>query len=305
MFQFENFYSFIKAYKNECYNDAIRVLSEAKDDLICKYLSLFFERYSDNEISESRNDPGLIKIWSRTSIARKEYLFLLEVYKNILNDDNAKYYFDIGCGNAKYSVLLLEKYKNFFNGKKIVLVDKNSTVIKDAYGNVKNASPSYENIIPVVRDIIDLDINRYLPLKESAIINAGSVLHEFPEVIKREVISKLISKRSKILISELCIDHETKIERDLALNSYIFYSYLLNDVLSSNLAKCDAEKFIIDYLMDELLTINIALYEQRNNYHMKISQWISLFEDLGLKYSVYTKIFDDNAPEFSVFYLRS
>ncbi len=305
MYQYENFYAFLKAYKNECYNDAIGILSEVDDDLICQYLLRYLEGCNNNEISKRRNDPSLIKIWSLTNIARKEYLFLLDVYKDILDNSDAKYYFDIGCGNAKNSVLLLEEYNKFFKGKKVFLVDKDSAVIKDALRNVKSATSSYENVTPIIKDIVDLDINRYLPLHETAIINAGSVLHEFPKVIKREVISKLIGKRNEILISELCIDHETKTERNLALNSYNFYSYLINDVLTSNLAKCDAERFIINYLMDELLTINISLYENRNNYHMKISQWISLFSDLDVKYFVNTKIFDDKAPEFSVFYLRS
>lgn len=305
MCQYECFCAFLKAYKNERYNDAVGILSKVNADLICKYLLRYLERCNNNEIGKGRKDPLLIKIWSLTNIARKEYLFLLDVYKDILENSDAKYYFDIGCGNAEYSLLLLKRYGKLLKGNKIVLIDKDLAVVNDAFRNVKSALPSCENVIPVVLDIIDLDIKKYLPSNESAIINAGSVLHEFPEVIKKKVISELINKRNEILISELCVDHETKIKKDLAVNSYKFYSYLIHEVLSSNLAKSDAEKFIVDYLIDELLTINISLYKDRNNYHMKISQWISLFDDLGLKYSVNTKIFDDKAPEYSVFHLRS
>gem|GEM_PF-4519111 len=307
MIGLDSFRSFIRNYKAGCYNRALNDLKKnATTDVVCKYLMFGLERQcSFFEYIGAKAEAEAIKVWSGTRIAQREYLFMLSVYEKIfVESEDVAFLIDIGCGDGKFISLLIKENSRFIINKNILLVDNNPELVNIAYDEVEKTGVILASVGKVVLDINNFCASDFLSSNEYAIINAGSVMHEFPVDRKREIISGLVKDNILLVISELCSDHEVQSFEALSENTYSFYSFLINEVLGSSICEYDAERFIVDYLMRELFLINISCYEQRTNYHMTSSQWVSLFKDLGLNYSFKVATLAPSAPEFSTFYVK-
>jgi|GEM_PF-1713942 len=275
------------------------VEANSNDIFIDKISRYFFSAF------HQPNTTKAIPYWSSTCLAKNQYHTVIKLIEERITQINISPYkipkiLDIGCGDGTLTVMILEKIRELCNCEKIevVLIDPDAESIKIA-GN-KLDQLSWISFTPIQKPFNLELLSNLLSNEYFELVNASSILHEFPYYEKERILTKLFAVAKNVIVTELEGDHDLILSqsKQLVKTAFFFYKNLF-DCIVPDKADPDFESFIYGYIFPEFSDILFKNYKNRRNYHLDLPRWQNLYKISGWNY--YSTLTPTNICGFNFF----
>jgi hypothetical protein len=287
-------YFWLKLVAENRIKEAIRIFDYGRQSKLCELVKLYLT--NDAHTSPNKNCWEDIKgfdIWNRTSFAIQQSNLTISLVTSKAQDflgqppDKSPVIIDVGTGNGEFIIELVNRLSRIYKLKSVylVLVDHLASALRIARENCYRRIEVPVKVQTLCKSLEELTSEDLLAFTcgTAWLSNASACIHHLPMSRKIRALATLGRVSSTCIITELEGNHDTPLKGslDLLYSVHNFYECLIADLLESEMSRQDKNSCVQQFLLPEVLALITQDYDQRQNYHCLLHEWISVIEMSG------------------------